>query len=91
MKKNQPPCGAPCGKHPAPDRAAITGALTDARCTPAEIAAFWDLYASGQTAAALRLLSCHRCKLVCALHEAQKPIDILDYLLYQLNQQPQNQ
>lgn len=86
MKINQPPCDAPCGNNHGLDRAAITEALTDARCTPAEIAAFWELQAGGQTAAARRLLGCHRCKLICALHEAQKPIDILDYLLCQLCQ-----
>ena len=32
----------------------------------------------------VRMLRCRRCELVDALHEAQRPIDVVDYALYEL-------
>lgn len=67
--------------------AEVRQALTDANCDEETIQKFMHLRAQGRDAEALRLLSCYRCHLVCAMHEAQKPLDVLDYLIYQLEKE----
>ncbi|UYZ82731.1 hypothetical protein MTZ49_08890 [Entomomonas sp. E2T0] len=58
--------------------------LKDAGCKEAFIAKYIDLQAKGNTAEQLRILLRHRCQLLELLHEKQKQIDCLDYLLYSL-------
>jgi len=38
----------------------------------------------GEVDACMRMLRCHRSELVDALHEAQRPIDVLDWAIYDL-------
>lgn len=60
----------------------IAQALKDAHCDTDTIAEFLRLKALGRHDQAIRLLTCYRCRLVRIMHEAQKPVDILDYLIY---------
>ena len=62
-------------------------ALEDANCAEDTIQKFLHLRKAGQKEEALRTLACHRCHLVCAMHDAQKPVDVLDYLIYQLKKE----
>ncbi len=59
--------------------------LQDAGCQADMIAAFVQDMHKGQLQAGQRLLELHRRSLLDELHRAQKHIDRLDYLLYQLN------
>lgn len=61
--------------------------LQDAGCGRDTIAAFVQDMQNGELQAAQRLLEQHRRSLLDELHTAQKQIDCLDYLLYQLNKQ----
>lgn len=42
--------------------------------------------AEGRTDDCVRMLRCRRCELVDALHEAQRPIDVLDWAIRDLEQ-----
>lgn len=58
--------------------------LCDAGCGE-ELAALCDrLESSGHTDECLRLLRRHRAELVVALHEAQRPIDVCDWIIRNL-------
>lgn len=56
--------------------------LLDAGCDRETAQRCLSLARDKQTAALLRLLSCHRAALLDRVHENQKRIDCLDYLLY---------
>lgn len=58
--------------------------LKDAGCDSTTTQEFLRLWETGFKKEAIRLLSCHRCHLMCMIHEAQKPVDILDYIICQL-------
>lgn len=45
---------------------------------------YLSLEAQGRTEECLRMLRCRRCELVDALHEAQRPIDVIDWAIYDL-------
>ncbi|MBP3894172.1 MAG: hypothetical protein J6D34_09050 [Atopobiaceae bacterium] len=45
---------------------------------------FLVLEAEGRTDECIRMLRCKRCELVDALHEAQRPIDVLDWAIRDL-------
>ena len=62
----------------------IKQTLTDAGCAQETIAAFLKASEAGQENKSIRLLRQHRSKLLDHLHEEQKKLDCLDYLLYQL-------
>ena len=62
--------------------------LTDAGCGQSVIDRFLELEAQGKKSDCLSLLARHRCRLVCQMHAAQKPLDVLDYLIRELKQQP---
>ena len=49
-----------------------------------QIARYRQLEEQGRTAECIRLLRCRRCELVDALHEAQRPIDLIDWAIYEL-------
>ena len=66
------------------DDETIGHALRDVNCDEETIMQFLQLRAEKKWEEAAKVLAKHRCQLVCAMHEAQKPIDILDYLLHQL-------
>lgn len=55
--------------------------LRDAGCAGELIEQYRALDGVGDTRACLDLLRRHRCELVCALHEAQKPIDVCDWII----------
>ncbi|MDD2956505.1 MAG: hypothetical protein PHD67_09365 [Oscillospiraceae bacterium] len=65
----------------------IAQALADANCDAITIQKFISLRQEGKNEEALQLLSCYRCQLVCAMHAAQKPLDIMDYLIYRLKKE----
>lgn len=69
--------------------AKIIQTLHDAGCEDADIQKFLALRASGNNEKALRLLFQHRCSLICRMHEAQKPVDVLDYFLCELRKEQQ--
>ena len=58
--------------------------LIDAGCDPAQIDAFEELAAEGREGDEVDLLEAHRKALLDRLHQNQRQIDCLDYLLYQL-------
>ena len=58
--------------------------LADAGCTDELVQRFHELEERGDVEACLRLLRCHRCQLVQAMHEAQRPIDVCDWLIRDL-------
>lgn len=60
--------------------------LKDADCNSSVIEEFFKLAAEGNTKAMLRLLAKHRVELLDSLHESQKKIDCLDYLIFNLKQ-----
>lgn len=59
----------------------VKSGLLDAGCASAFIERYRVAEAAGDTKACLDLLRRHRCELVCALHEAQKPIDVCDWII----------
>lgn len=64
--------------------AGIAEALRDAGCDEPTIAQFMQLKAEGKLEEGLHLLAKFRCRLVCKMHEAQKPVDVLDYVIAQM-------
>lgn len=69
------------------DERAVIQTLQDAQCDEAVIKRFLQFAAGERWEEAAKVLAQQRCQLVCALHAAQKPIDILDYLLYLLKKE----
>ena len=63
---------------------AMRQALTEAGCGSALVDRLNAMQEAGETDACLRLLRCHRCELVEALHQAQRPIDVCDWLIHEL-------
>lgn len=61
--------------------------LIDAGCSPDQVAAFEGLAKQQKTAEVLELLFCHRRELLRRMHQDQRRIDCLDYLVYQLRTQ----
>lgn len=59
-------------------------ALVDAGCEEGLVERFDALQSAGETEACVRLLRCHRCELVEALHQAQRPIDVCDWIIHKL-------
>ena len=59
----------------------IAQALVDARCDQDLIEEYDRLEREGRHEESLRLLRCHRCRLVDAMHEAQRPIDVIDLVI----------
>ncbi len=58
--------------------------LTDAGCTKETIAAFLHYRKTNEQLKQMELLKKHRHSLLDKIHEDQKAIDCLDYLLYKL-------
>lgn len=59
----------------------IAQALADARCDHDLIEEYERLEREGKHEESLRLLRCQRSRLVDAMHEAQRPIDVLDWVI----------
>lgn len=62
----------------------IQSCLRDAGCSDVFIERYLAREAAGDTQTCLQLLKLHRCELVCALHEAQRPIDVCDWIIKDL-------
>ncbi len=58
--------------------------LRDAGCSDVFIESYLARAATGDDETCLQLLRLHRCELVCALHEAQRPIDVVDWIIRDL-------
>ncbi len=61
--------------------------LLDAGCGPDTVQRCMELIKKQKSAELLRLLSRHRRGLLDAVHENQRRIDCLDYLVYQIEKQ----
>lgn len=72
------------GIFPAHKADAIIQNLKDAGCSAGTISDFMEDIKSGKTADGLKLLAVHRRSLLDHLHEEQKRIDCLDYLVWQM-------
>ncbi len=59
----------------------IAGNLMDAGCDAAHITEIGRLYEKGEIALVLRKLRRCRCELMDDLHESQKKVDCLDFLI----------
>ena len=60
--------------------------LRDAGCTDETIRQYFHLGEGGHIKEQLQLLARHRAALLDRLHQNQKEIDCLDYLIYQMEQ-----
>lgn len=58
--------------------------LLDAGCDARQTEQFLACWRAGQRQAERQLLEAQRCRLLDVLHRAQRQIDCLDYLAYQL-------
>lgn len=58
--------------------------LTATGFSPEQARRYLELEERGRRDECLRMLRCRRCELVDALHEAQRPIDLLDYAIHDL-------
>ena len=61
--------------------------LLDAGCSLDTVQRCMNLVKKQENAELLRLLSCHRRELLDTIHQNEKRIDCLDYLLYQIEKQ----
>lgn len=61
--------------------------LKDAGCSKETIQSIMDSIQNNEHERKIMLLKQHRCQLLEKIHHAQKQIDCLDYLLYQLKQE----
>lgn len=64
--------------------------LADAVCPDAIIEDYMELWANGRTADQVGLLQKHRKSLLGSLHQYQKALDCLDYLLFTIEKQRQS-
>ena len=60
--------------------------LKDADCSNAFIEEFFKIKKSGKSKELIQLLYKHKSHLLDCLHDFQKKIDCLDYLIFQINQ-----
>ena len=67
------------------DRGELIQALGDANCGENTIDAFLRLWENGESAKAQKLLSRHRKELLDGIHEEERKINCLDYLIFQMN------
>lgn len=62
----------------------FTQNLKDAGCDANKISDICRLYHAGQVQNVMKALRRHRCSLLDELHENQRKIDCLDFLIYQI-------
>ena len=65
--------------------------LNDAGCDEMTKKSFLELYASGKMKEGIHLLQKHRNTLLDRVHESQKKIDALDFLLFKLRNDTDSQ
>lgn len=70
---------------------AIEQNLKDAGCDSETIDSFMICKEKGNPKDQVKLLSKHRMKLLDKVHESQKCIDCLDYLVYQINKEKEEE
>lgn len=68
------------------DKQALKQNLIDSGCSKEVIDEFFSLYEQKKKKEALRLLTKHKSELLDNLHDSQKKIDCLDYLIFNLKQ-----
>lgn len=68
-------------------KSAIIQNLKDAGCKEDVIKRFMNYAMEGKLKQQLKLLAKHRCLLLDEIHEEQKKIDCLDYLIYKMKKQ----
>lgn len=73
------------------DKQAVVQNLMDAGCDAALTDQFLSLVEQGREEAALALLAKHRRCLLERCHRAEKKIDCLDYLVYQMEKKAKTQ
>lgn len=61
--------------------------LVDAGCDAKLIERFLTLYEEGRKKEQMRLLTLHRKDLLAQMHDAQKRLDCLDFLLYKMRKE----
>ncbi len=61
--------------------------LKDAGCDKKTITSCCSCLSQDEKQRLEQLIKKHRCELVCKMHEDQKMIDCLDYLMYQLKKE----
>ncbi len=61
--------------------------LADAGCTEDLVELYGAFEETGDVDACKSIQQKHRCELVCALHEAQRPIDVCDWLIRNLERE----
>lgn len=61
--------------------------LKDAGCSSKQIESFTHCFESGDIKKLIQQLKCQRCGLLDGLHDAQRKIDCLDYLIYTLKKE----
>ena len=62
--------------------------LRDAGCTPEAITGFMRCVETGEAKKGLKLLEQQRRELLNGIHEGQRKLDCLDYLVYQMRKNP---
>ena len=75
--------------HAADDGGALRQNLVDAGCGPEIVRQCMALVRKREQAELMRVLSRHRRALLDALHQSERRIDCLDYLVYTLEKQRQ--
>ena len=65
----------------------VKDCLKDAGCSGKMIQSVMDCIENNEHERKIMLLKKHRCHLLEKIHQNQKQIDCLDYLLYQFNQE----
>lgn len=68
-------------------RQAVRENLLDAGCTEDSVLAVERLYRAGQLGDALRQVKVIRCDLMDELHQSQRKVDCLDYLIRQMERE----
>lgn len=69
---------------------AVIQNLKDAGCDDNMVERFLALQQEGNTAQQMKLLACHRCKLLARVHREEEKIQCLDFLLYQMEKKKRN-
>ncbi len=68
------------------DKSKLVQNLKDAGCSSGLIEKFVEVYDSKSVFEQKKILSGHRSSLLDKIHDGQKKLDCLDYLIYQLSQ-----
>lgn len=65
--------------------------LKDANCSPEVVQAFLSSYREGDYPRLLKILAGHRQVLLHQLHDKQRKLDCLDYLIYRIRKDGKNE